>query len=57
MNFVLSLVFSSLAVLVVVLIPWIGVGALDLKILFGVVIPYAALATFIVGIIMRVLDW
>ncbi len=57
MNFVLSLVFSSLAVLVVVLIPWIGVGALDLKILFGVVIPYAALATFIVGIIVRVLDW
>jgi len=57
MNFVLSLVFSSLAVLVVVLIPWIGVGALDLKILFGVVIPYAALATFIVGIIVRVLGW
>jgi len=57
MNFVLSLVFSSLAVLVVVLIPWIGVGALDLKILFGVVIPYAALTTFIVGIIVRVLDW
>ena len=57
MNFVLSLVVSSLAVGVVVLIPLIGVGALDLKTLFGVVIPYAALATFIVGIILRVLNW
>ena len=57
MNFVLSLVVSSFAVMVVVLIPWIGVGALDLKTLFGVVIPYAALATFIVGIIVRVLNW
>ena len=57
MNFVLSILFSCFAVMVVVLIPWIGVGALDLKTLFGVVIPYAALATFIVGIIVRVLDW
>lgn len=57
MNFVLSIVFSLFAVIVVVLIPWIGVGALDLKVFFGVVIPYAALLTFIVGIIVRVLDW
>ncbi len=57
MNFVLSILCSCFAVMVVVLIPWIGVGALDLKTLFGVVIPYAALATFIVGIIVRVLDW
>jgi len=57
MNFVLSILFSSFAVMVVVLIPWIGVGALDLKTLFGVVIPYAALVTFIVGIIVRVLGW
>ena len=57
MNFVLSILVSSLAVMIVVLIPWIGVGALDLKTLFGVVIPYAALATFVVGIIVRVVDW
>ena len=57
MNFFLSIIFSSFAVLVVVLIPWIGVGALDLRVLFGIVIPYAAMATFFVGIVVRVIDW
>ena len=57
MNFVLSILFSSFAVIVVVLIPWIGVGALDLRILFGIIIPYAAMATFFVGIVVRVIDW
>jgi len=57
MNFFLSIIFSFLAVIVVVLIPLIGVGALNLQVLFGVVIPYAALATFVVGIVVRVIDW
>ena len=57
MNFVLSILFSSFAVIVVVLIPWIGVGAFDLRILFGIIIPYAAMATFLVGIVVRVIDW
>lgn len=57
MNFFLSIIFSFFAVIVVVVIPWIGVGALDLTVLFGVVIPYAAMATFFVGIVVRVIDW
>ena len=57
MNFVLSILVSFFAVIVVVLIPWIGVGALDLRVLFGIIIPYAAMATFFVGIIVRVIDW
>ena len=57
MNFVLSILFSSFAVIVVVLIPWIGVGAFDLRILFGIIIPYAAMITFFVGIVVRVIDW
>ncbi len=57
MNFVLSILFSSFAVIVVVLIPWIGVGAFDLRILFGIIIPYAAMLTFFVGIVVRVIDW
>ena len=57
MNFVLSILFSSFAVMVVVLIPWIGVGALDLRVLFGVIIPYAAMVTFFVGIVVRVIGW
>ena len=57
MNFVLSILFSSFAVTVVVLIPWIGVGALDLRVLFGIIIPYAAMITFFVGIVVRVIGW
>jgi nitrate reductase gamma subunit len=57
MNFILSILISSLAVALVVLIPWIGVGAFDLRLLFGIIVPYAALATFIIGTVLRVIDW
>lgn len=57
MNFIISILVSSFAVLVLVLIPWVGVGALDLRVLFGIVIPYLALTTFFVGIVVRVIGW
>jgi nitrate reductase gamma subunit len=57
MNFIISILFSLIVVHVLAAIPLIGVWAFDLKILFGVVIPYAALAVFVVGIIYRVIDW
>lgn len=57
MNFIVSILFSGIAVFVIVLIPWIGVGAFDLRLFFGVIIPYAAMATFFIGIVVRVIDW
>jgi len=57
MNFMLSMLISACAAILVVLIPFIGVGALDLQFLFGVLIPYAAMATFFVGIVVRVIGW
>jgi len=57
MNFIASILFSGIAISILVLIPWIGVGALDLRVLFGIVVPYLAVATFFVGIVVRVLDW
>lgn len=57
MNFVLSIIVSSIAVIFIVLIPWIGVAALNLHVLFGVVIPYAAMITFFAGIVVRVVGW
>jgi nitrate reductase gamma subunit len=57
MNFISGIVLSSIAVLVLVLIPLIGVWALKLNTLFGVVIPYLAVITFFVGIIGRVVGW
>ncbi len=49
--------FSLIAVLLLVAIAYIGIGTLKLNVLFGVVIPYAAVATFIVFMIVRVLKW
>ena len=43
MGFIVSILFSFFAVIVVVAVPWIGVGALDLRFLFGIVVPYACL--------------
>jgi nitrate reductase gamma subunit len=57
MNFILSILISMTAVIVLVLIPWIGVGALNLRVLFGIVVPYAAMATFFVGIVVKVIGW
>jgi len=57
MGFGLSLWLSLLAVAGLALIAYIGVGAAHLNYLFGVIIPYAAFAIFIIGIIYRVLQW
>lgn len=53
----ISLVVSFLGVLVLVLIAYVGVDTVGLYSLFGVIIPYAAFALFIVGVIYRVLQW
>jgi nitrate reductase gamma subunit len=57
MNFILGIIISSITLVVLVLIPLVGVWALDLRTLFGVVIPYLALITFFVGLIVRVVGW
>ncbi|MFC1821560.1 sulfate reduction electron transfer complex DsrMKJOP subunit DsrM [Thermodesulfobacteriota bacterium] len=57
MNFIVSILFSAVAVTAVAVIPLVGVGFLDLRVLFGVIIPYAAIITFFVGIIVRVIGW
>lgn len=57
MNFIISILLSGFAVSVLVLIPWVGVGALNLRVLFGIIVPYAAMVTFFVGIVVRVIDW
>ncbi len=53
----MGLMFSILLAIVLILIPLIGVGALGLDYLFGVVFPYAAILIFIVGVVWRVLGW
>ena len=57
MNFIVSILFSVAVITVIALIPLVGVWAFDLRTLFGIVIPYLAFVTFLVGIISRVIGW
>ena len=50
-------VFAFFVVIILTLIAFIGVKAANLHVLFGILIPYAAFVTFLVGIIYRVLFW
>jgi nitrate reductase gamma subunit len=53
----MNIAFAFFAAIVLFLIPLIGVGLLDWRYLFGIVIPYAAIITFLSGFIYRILQW
>jgi nitrate reductase gamma subunit len=53
----MGLLFSFFAVITLGVIAFAGVKAAHLHYLFGVIIPYAAFLTFIIGIIYRVVQW
>ena len=50
-------IFSLIAVIVLILLAYVGVEAAGLQVLFGIIIPYIAVLIFIVGFISRVMDW
>ena len=47
---------SLIAVIVLFLIAWVGT-AIGLQVVFGIIIPYLALLTFIVGFAYKVMGW
>jgi nitrate reductase gamma subunit len=53
----MKLVLSVLAIIVLALVPWVGVSTMGLHTVFGVVLPYLAIAIFLVGFVWRILDW
>jgi nitrate reductase gamma subunit len=53
----MGLIFSFFAVITLMVIAFIGVKGAGLQYLFGVIVPYAAFLTFIVGVIYRVFQW
>jgi nitrate reductase gamma subunit len=53
----MRVLLSFIAVLLLVVIAYAGVEAANLRFLFGVIIPYAALIIFVGGMIVRVLKW
>jgi nitrate reductase gamma subunit len=50
-------IISFVAVLLLVVIAYAGVAVANLRTLFGVVIPYAAFAAFLIGMVVRILKW
>ncbi len=49
--------YSLIAVIALFLVAYVGVEAVGLQWLFGIILPYLAIITFIVGFAMRVMDW
>lgn len=49
--------YSLGAVIVLFLLAYVGVEAAGLEVLFGVLIPYLAVAVFIAGFVYRVMGW
>jgi nitrate reductase gamma subunit len=53
----MNILFSFFAVLLIIVVVIIGVETVHLEFLFGVIFPYAAFTTFILGIIYHVIKW
>ena len=53
----MNILFSLFAILVIIVAVILGVETAKLDFLFGVIIPYAAIATFIFGIVLKVIKW
>ncbi len=53
----MRILFPLGVVIGLVLLAWIGVSAIHLNYLFGVIVPYVAAAIFLVGFIARVVNW
>ncbi len=50
-------IYSLIAVIVLILLAYVGVAGLHLEVLFGIVIPYVAVAVFIIGFVNKLIDW
>ncbi len=52
-----GMVYALVAVLILILVPLAGVQGFGLTYLFGVIIPYAAMAVFFFGVLQRIIKW
>lgn len=53
----MKIVVSLLAVLGLIVVAYAGTAIADLQFVFGVVIPYVASATFVVGVVLKITGW
>ncbi len=53
----MKLLFSFIAVLCLVIIAYIGVKYAGMSYVFGIIVPYVAVVTFIAGFVYRIMKW
>jgi len=53
----MGMFFSLIMVIILVAVSFIGAGISGLQVLFGVIIPYAAIIIFVVGFVRKVIGW
>ena len=53
----MGITFSLFAVIALILVAYVGVALLGLELLFGVIVPYAAMAAFLAGLVYHVIKW
>jgi len=53
----MTVIFALVAILALVLVAGLGGQVSGLRVVFGVVVPYAAILLFLGGVIYRVLKW
>jgi nitrate reductase gamma subunit len=53
----MNALYALVAVAILFLIAYLGIAGADLRFVFGIVVPYAAIALFVLGFIYRILKW
>lgn len=53
----MNILFSLFALIVIIVLAILGVEVANLDFIFGVIIPYTAIAIFLVGIVFQVIKW
>ena len=53
----IGIAYALIAIIILILIPWIGVRGLGLTYLFGIIIPYTAIIIFFFGSLQRIIEW
>ena len=53
----IGIAYALIALIILILVPWVGVQGLGLTYLFGVIIPYAAFAIFFFGFLQHLIKW
>jgi nitrate reductase gamma subunit len=53
----MKIIFSLFIVFVLIIVAFVGVDIVGLDYLFGVILPYAAILIFLLGIVLNVIKW